>query len=74
MLQLGVYKDLIISTIVDTTQNAFLCVTVYKDLIISTIVDGKGQRDEENVYKDLIISTIVDNIDFTKAFTKSIKT
>ena len=39
---IAVYKDLIISTIVDmkVVWNTFL--TVYKDLIISTIVDDKG--------------------------------
>ena len=35
-----VYKDLIISTIVDNKQGMMQAGIVYKDLIISTIVDG----------------------------------
>ena len=42
MIDKKVYKDLIISTIVDIVSLTRL-VTVYKDLIISTIVD-KGNR------------------------------
>ena len=37
-----VYKDLIISTIVDTLANEGKGIGVYKDLIISTIVDVKS--------------------------------
>ena len=36
-----VYKDLIISTIVDHKMELGKAAKVYKDLIISTIVDGK---------------------------------
>ena len=57
-----VYKDLIISTIVDYSCPPPQDVYVYKDLIISTIVDGEfDEIGTEFVYKDLIISTIVDN-------------
>ena len=35
-----VYKDLIISTIVDDIRRNAIIAEVYKDLIISTIVDG----------------------------------
>ena len=55
-----VYKDLIISTIVDLllSLGSF---HVYKDLIISTIVDFKKIIVVKlKVYKDLIISTIVE--------------
>ena len=38
-LGLAVYKDLIISTIVDFQQYPQVSLGVYKDLIISTIVD-----------------------------------
>ena len=37
-IHIVVYKDLIISTIVDTLEPCYI-VKVYKDLIISTIVD-----------------------------------
>ena len=37
-----VYKDLIISTIVDGKRTNLLSNLVYKDLIISTIVDRNG--------------------------------
>ena len=57
-----VYKDLIISTIVDIKINT-LAARVYKDLIISTIVDKKYLMSVIfRVYKDLIISTIVDSL------------
>ena len=57
-----VYKDLIISTIVDHQIKEITNLNVYKDLIISTIVDYKLTIVNviPNVYKDLIISTIVD--------------
>ena len=58
-----VYKDLIISTIVDLISVSYPCWLVYKDLIISTIVDSEDYiRQMKRVYKDLIISTIVDKI------------
>ena len=56
-----VYKDLIISTIVDGDTAPMLNFIVYKDLIISTIVDLNNPPSALSfVYKDLIISTIVD--------------
>ena len=39
MCSFAVYKDLIISTIVDITKRIEFRSRVYKDLIISTIVD-----------------------------------
>ena len=57
-----VYKDLIISTIVDAIANKKPPTHVYKDLIISTIVDSCLLFSRAHVYKDLIISTIVDKI------------
>ena len=59
-LMLVVYKDLIISTIVDIITLVLFEIRVYKDLIISTIVDFSADKIPHNVYKDLIISTIVD--------------
>ena len=56
-----VYKDLIISTIVDLLVLIENFLLVYKDLIISTIVDHiLSDNLKPCVYKDLIISTIVD--------------
>ena len=42
-----VYKDLIISTIVDCNNICSLAISVYKDLIISTIVDINFQAEFE---------------------------
>ena len=72
-----VYKDLIISTIVDSTRASISSNTfVYKDLIISTIVDLLFKIDLYFiVYKDLIISTIVDKTILLRFRTRrSIKT
>ena len=41
---LSVYKDLIISTIVDLCILYYNILSVYKDLIISTIVDMHNNR------------------------------
>ena len=55
-----VYKDQIISTIVDVTVLTDKAQRVYKDQIISTIVDDQMERTLVKVYKDQIIFTIVD--------------
>ena len=62
-----VYKDLIISTIVDLVGSS-VKLFVYKDLIISTIVDIVSLTRLVTVYKDLIISTIVDKGNRVKIF------
>ena len=55
-----VYKDTLISTIVDPI-NLPATVAVYKDTLISTIVDTPlWTRATWMVYKDTLISTIVD--------------
>ena len=73
-MQNCVYKDLIISTIVDEPLTTHAEV-VYKDLIISTIVDTLATwTHQEMVYKDLIISTIVDFDNLDDDETKSIRT
>ena len=43
-MNIRVYKDLIISTIVDIYFHIAKSVIVYKDLIISTIVDLNNER------------------------------
>ena len=70
-----VYKDLIISTIVDEEKAIPKMPSVYKDLIISTIVDSRMEGSVDvPVYKDLIISTIVDLLPLHRNQEKSIRT
>ena len=73
LLRVVVYKDLIISTIVDYTRGGGAPRGVYKDLIISTIVDFCfGWLLIVLVYKDLIISTIVDSVTSTSSSPSSL--
>ena len=58
---MAVYKDTLISTIVDSpVVLEELQYLVYKDTLISTIVDLRIEIYQYYVYKDTLISTIVD--------------
>ena len=56
-----VYRDYLISTIVDCNKDFGIKIEVYRDYLISTIVDLLSEHYSSQVYRDYLISTIVDH-------------